>query len=108
MSEQRLLEMLTPPPGGIGRLLARKDASQTASRPGLGLPLAMAASLAALTFAMRPQAHELTIAEEGGRLIGQAPAATRGARVAGARALALSSDDPRVRIYWLERGGGSE
>jgi hypothetical protein len=101
MNEERILENLLPPAGGWQRLVARRDAAPSWRR--LGVPLAMAATLAMVVMLIRPQPAELDVPWSGGRLVAQPSAGAGLHRVADADATALPTDDPQVRLYWLQK-----
>ena len=100
MNEERLLDDITPPPGGWQRLVSRRE---TLSRePGLALPLAAAAVLAAVVIVVRPQPRELQIPWDAARLTAQPSEGIGLKGINGAQATQVMSDDPRVRFYWLQ------
>lgn len=100
MNEERILELLAPPAGGWQRLVARRDAVPPRQR--LGVPLALAATLAMVVFFVRPQPAEIDVPWSGGRLVAQPSAGAGLQRVEDGKATVLPTDDPQVRLYWLQ------
>jgi hypothetical protein len=103
MSDERILNELSPPARGWQRLLARRDAAPQPQ--GWRLPLATAAALALVVFLIRPKPAVLQLPWESGWLVGQASEGAGLQQVNGKQATALPSDDPQVRFYWLQDTG---
>lgn len=100
MNSERVLNDLSPPLGGWQRLITRRD---TASKDyGWGVPLAAAAALALVVLLIRPQAQDLQLPWESGRLLQQQSEGVGVQDANGTPATALPSDDPRVRLYMLQ------
>jgi hypothetical protein len=100
MNEARIFEDLAPPADGWQRLVTRRDAAPWGR--GLGVPFALAATLAIVAVLIRPQPPELDVPWSGGRLVAQRSAGAGLQRVAQGSATALPTDDPRVRLYWVQ------
>lgn len=101
MSDERILHDIAPPSGGWDRLIARHN--RTRPEKGLGLPMAMAASMAIAAFLLRPQSpRELQLPWESARLLAQPSQGLGVQRVGGAEAAPIPSSDPRVRFYWVQ------
>jgi len=101
MSEERILEAISPPAGGWQRLAARRDAGRR--EEGLGLPLITAAVLALAAFLLRPQSSpEIQLPWNSARLLAQPSEGVGLQRVGGAEVTLIPSGDPRVRLYWIE------
>jgi hypothetical protein len=101
MTDDRILEQITPPPGGWQRLASRRDAPRP--EKGLGLPLAATAVLALAAFLLRPQSPQaLQLPWNSARLLAQPSEGAGLRRVGGAQVTSIPSDDARVRLYWVE------
>jgi len=92
---QRVLRNLSPPPGGWQRLLARRDAPPRWVRQWLPLAAGGAGTLLLLALLM-PQ-PQLNVQWPGARAAGADLVPLDRQRIS-----QLPSDDPRVRLYWLE------
>ena len=100
---ERTLPVLEPPAGGWERLLARRDQN---SRWAPSWPALAAGSAAALvTIAVLTGRSDLKMPPIGARLIGERSQGIGLRTLDEARARPLPSDDPNVRLYWIERAG---
>jgi hypothetical protein len=101
MSEPHiLLRKLSPPSGGWERLLARRDAAPGWVRKWA--PLAAGSVVAVLVLGTVMPRPRLDVSWPGARGAGAAVVS-----VSGQRLQPLPSDDPRVRLYWLEGANGA-
>jgi hypothetical protein len=98
----RFLRTLDAPPGGWQRLVRRRD---TDSESWL-MPLAsLTCAVAVVVFAApwldrRPIELQLSAA----RLVGERSEGVTLQMLDGRKMVALSSSDPNVRLFWVERG----
>lgn len=101
-SSDKILRVLEPPPGGLARLLARRD-SRVRNAPSWWALAAGAATAAVVwmtVFTTPTTAVRMQLA--GGRLIGERSESVGVKMLEGGRAVPLSSDAADVRIYWVE------
>ena len=96
----RLLPLLEPPPGGLARLLARRDSH------GRWAPqwwaLAAGAAAAVVWTAILSGQPEIHMQFSGARLIGERTEGVSAPILEGGRAIPLPSSDANVRIYRIE------
>jgi hypothetical protein len=97
----RVLPVLEPPPGGLARLLARRDARRVRWAPqwwaltaGVAAAVAWAAILSGET--------EIQMRFSGARLIGERSQGVSAPILEGGTAVPLPSSDANVRIYRME------
>jgi hypothetical protein len=96
----RLLPVLEPPPGGLARLLARRD-SQAHWTPQWWA-LAAGAAAAVVWTALLSGQTEIRMRFSGARLIDERSEGVSAPVLEGGRAIALPSPDANVRIYRVE------
>ena len=96
----RVLPVLEPPPGGLARLLARRDSPLRAGPQWWAL--AAGAAAAVVWTAILPGQTEIRMPFSGARLIGERSQGVSAPVLEGGRAVALPSSDVNVRIYRVE------
>jgi len=96
----RVLPVLEPPPGGLARLLARRD-SQLRAGPQWWA-LAAGAAVAVIWTATLPVQTEVRMQFSGARLIGERSLGVSAPVFEHGRAVPLPSSDANVRIYRVE------
>jgi hypothetical protein len=97
----RILTELEPPPGGLQRLRARRDAARRL-QPSWWALAAGGATAAAAWLAIGPPQPQLQMPMAGARLIGERSHGVEVTILENGRAVALPSADPNVRIYRVE------
>jgi hypothetical protein len=95
----RLLETLTPPAGGLQRLIRRRDEDSYL------LPLAVLTSaVAAIAFAFPWSVrHPVELKLNGARLVGERSQGTTLRMLDDRKTVAMPSGDPNVSLYWIEQ-----
>ena len=97
----RILPALEPPPGGLARLLARRD-SQVRSAAPQWWALAAGAAAAVIWTAILSEQTEIRMQFSGARLIGERSQGVSAPILERGTAVALPSSDANVRIYRIE------
>jgi hypothetical protein len=71
------------------------------------MPLAaLTSAVAVVVFAFpRPHRHPIELKLNGARLVGERSQGTALRMLDNRQIAALPSDDPNVKLYWIERGG---
>ena len=98
---EKILSVLEPPPGGLARLLSRRDSRVRAVRPWWAL--AAGAVTAVVWMAVLSGHTEIRMQLSGARLIGERSRGVSVQMLEGGRAVPLPSDAADVRVYWVER-----
>jgi hypothetical protein len=93
----KLLRRLSPPGGGWDRLLARRDAPPRWARQWLPLAAGGAVALVLLAMLLPQPRHDVPWPRAQGVDVGAGVVPLDQQRVT-----PLPSDDPRVRLYWME------
>jgi hypothetical protein len=97
----KILSVLDPPPGGLARLLSRRDSLVRRAPPWWAL--AAGAATAVVWMAVLSGRTEIRMQLTGARLIGERSQGLGVQMLDGSRAVPLSSDAADVRVYWVER-----
>jgi hypothetical protein len=98
---ERFLHVLEPPPGGLARLLARRNAQQVRWAPQWWA-LAAGAAAAMAWAAILSGETQIQMRFSGARLIGERSEGLSAPVLEGGTAIALPSSDANVRIYRVE------
>ena len=99
--QNRLLPVIDPPPGGWSRLRSRRDSR--ASRAPSEWPLVVGGACALLSLALvMNRGDVIRMQLNGSRLMGERSQETGLRMLDGSRVTSLPSDDPNVRLYWVE------
>jgi hypothetical protein len=96
----RILTLLDPPPGGLERLRARRDAAHSWAPSWRAL--VAGGAVAALWLVIASGQPRLQMPLSGARLIGERSQGLGVQILENGRAVPLPSVDPDVRIYWVE------
>jgi hypothetical protein len=97
---EKILAVLEPPPGGLARLRARRDASTSWAPSWWALATGAAAAVAWM--AIVSGHSEVRLQLTGGRLIGERSEGPSVQLLQGGRTVPLPSSNANVRIYWVE------
>jgi hypothetical protein len=100
-TSDRFLRTLDAPPGGWQRLIRRRE---TESESWL-MPLAsLTCAVAIMVFvAPRLNRHPIELELSAARLVGERSKGVALQLLDGRKTVALSSSDPNVRLFWVER-----
>ena len=98
---EKILSVLEPPPGGLARLLSRRDSRVRKAPPWWAL--AAGAATAVVWMTVLTGHTEIRLQLTGARLIGERSQGVSVQMLEGGRAVPLSSDAADVRVYWVER-----
>ena len=97
----KILRVLEPPPGGLARLVSRRDSRVRASAPWWALAAGAATAVVWMTVLSGHVQIRMELA--GARLIGERSQGVGVQMLEGGHAVPLSSDSPDVQVYWVER-----
>ena len=97
----KILRVLEPPPGGLARLIARRDSRAHTMAPWWALVAGAATAVVWMTVL---SGHtKIRMGLSGARLVGERSQGVGVQMLEGGRAVPLPSDSSDVQVYWVER-----